>query len=464
MERTIQSAAMAESMLVRFQGEGSGVDHLTWGQFTLWTAMVRLGTWLPIGGFGPLPPDTTVDDVADQLRFWMSRYQTLRTRLRFEPDGPRQVVSDHGEIELEIVDADDTEDPAVVAERVEQAYRRAPYDFTSQWPMRMAVIRHRGIPTHHVMIICHLVTDAAGAQVMMADLAARDPITGEAATPAPRMQPLAEARWQRSPAGRRQSESAIRFAEDVVRRMPARRFGGSTDPRQPRYWQVGFSSRAAHLAMLAIGARAGAGPSLVLLTVFMIALARVSGTNPAVAHVLVNNRFRPHLADVVAPHTQAALFMVDVGDATFDEALARTRRRSLVSYKHSYYDQRDIEGLEDRIGKERGEELLVGCFLNDRRLESVQARGGGVAPAPPALAEVRAALAQTRLRYEVEQDESFESLFVNVNDVPDALDIMAQADTHHIAPADLERLLHEVEAVAVAAAFDGSVPTGVPAG
>jgi condensation domain-containing protein len=452
---------MADSMLVRFTGEGSGIEQLTWGQFTLWTAMARLRTWLPIGGVLPLPPDTTVDDVADRLRFWISRYQTMRTRLRFDPDGPRQVVSDHGEIALEIVDAADAEDPATVADRVEQAYRQAPYDFTAHWPVRMGVVRHRGALTHQVVIMCHLVTDAAGAQVMMADLAARDPVTGAAATPPPRMQPLEEARWQGSPAGRRQSSSAIRFAEEVVRRMPARRFGGSTDPRQPRYRQVGFSSPAAHLAMLAIGARAGAGPSLVFLTVFMIALARVSGTNPAVAHVLVNNRFRPQLAEVVAPHTQAALFMVDVGEATFDEALTRTRRRSLVSYKHSYYDQRDIEGLEDRIGKERGEELLVGCFLNDRRLESPQARGE-VAPAPPVPAQVRAALAQTRLWSEVEQDEPFEPLFVNVNNVPDTIDIMAQADTHHIAPADLERLFRELEGVAVAAAFDGSVPTGVP--
>src|SRR5690606_33536836 len=48
-----------------------------------------------------LPPGTTVEAMVDRLRFWMGRYQTMRTRLRFDPDRPKQVVSRDGEIELE---------------------------------------------------------------------------------------------------------------------------------------------------------------------------------------------------------------------------------------------------------------------------------------------------------------------------------------------------------------------------
>src|SRR5690606_12511494 len=219
---------------------------------------------------------------------------------------------------------------------------------------------------------CHLATDAGGGLVMFREWQERDPVTGEAATPPAAMQPLAQVRWQQSPAGRRQGRAAVRYAEEVARQMPARRFGDSDDPRQPRYRQLGFTSPATHLALRAIRARTGADPSPVMLTVFAIALARVSGTNPAVAHVLVNNRFRPELADVVAPHSEAALFMVDVADAGFDEALARTRRRTMAAYKNAYYDPHDNGGLEERIGRERGEELLIGCFYNDRRLRELQ--------------------------------------------------------------------------------------------
>jgi hypothetical protein len=459
-----------ETVVVRFEGEGSGVEDLSWGQLTLYEAMDRQNTWIPIGGTVALPADTTVEQIADRLRFWMSRYQTMRTRLRFDLDGPRQVVVSTGQIGLEVVDADDSDDPSKVAEQVEQRLRDTSFDFASDWPVRMAVVRHRGALTHQVLIMCHLVTDAAGTQVMLADLAGRDPATGEAAAPPPRMQPLEQARWQRSPAGRRVSEAAIRRMEALVRTIPPRRFGSAGDPRRPRYWEFGFVSPATHLATLAIRSRTGVDSGMALLTVYLVALARISGTNPAVTHVLVNNRFRPALAGVVGPHSQGALLVVDVGDAGFDETLSRTRRRAMAAFKHAYYDPyrktyvrwaREPEGMELRIGRERGEEIEIGSFFNDRRLRELRAGPAG-GPAPTR-AQVDAALALTTLRCQRQYDEPTENLFVHVNDVTDTVDITAQIDTHHISPADAEALLREIEAVAVAAAFDGAAPSGVPA-
>lgn len=447
---------------VPFQGDGSGVEELTWGQRTLWQAMDRLGTWLPIGATTPLPPGTTVADAAEQLRFWTSRYQTMRTRLRFDPGGPRQVVSSEGETGLDVVEVDDGEDPAKVAAQVEQDYRTTEYDFADEWPVRMAVVRHRGSLTHRVLIMCHLVTDAAGTAIMVRDLADRDPRSGAAARPPATMQPLAQARWQRTPAARRVSDAAVRFAENVARTMPARRFGDSADPRRPRYWQLGFDSPATDLAMRAITARTGADAASLMLAVYAIAQARVSGTNPAVAHIMVHNRFRRELADTVAPNSQAGLFMVDVGGVTFDQALAQARRRAMVTYKHSYYDQLSKEGLEERIGAERGEPLHIGCFFNDRRPPAVQAGSGDGAPVPSP-EQVRVAREQTALQCQLQQDEPFESLFIHVENVPGTVHITAQADTHYISLADLEALLREMEETAVEAAFDGGAPTRVAA-
>lgn len=458
------------TVMIRFEGEGCGIEPLSWGQLTLYEAMDRQNTWLPIGATVPLPAGTTIEQVADRLRFWMGRYQTMRTRLRFDPDGPKQVVVSAGEIGLEVVDADDADDPAKVAEQVERRFRDTDFDFATDWPVRMAVVRHRSTLTHQVLIMCHLVTDAAGTTVMLSDLAGRDPVTGEAATPPPRMQPLEQARWQRSPAGQRVSEAAIRYMDGLARTMPPRRFGDSRDPRRPRYWEFGFASPAAHLATQLIQARTRADPGLVLLTVYLVALARISGTNPAVTHVLVNNRFRSELAGVVAPHSQGGLVVVDVGDAGFDEALSRTRRRAMAAFKYAYYDPHrktyirwalEPEGMERRIGRERGEAIEIGSFFNDRRLGTL--REGPVGEQPPVtVADVRAALPETTLRCLRQRDEPTENLFLHVNDVPGTVDITAQIDTVHIAPADLEALLREVEAVAVAAAADGAAPTGVP--
>ena len=100
---------------------GEAVDELAWGQREIWTAMVRQDWWLPIGYARALPEGTTVEDLVEEVRFMMSRYPTLRTTLRYEPDGDaRQVVASSGEVEVEVVDAADGEDPEAVACRVRQ--------------------------------------------------------------------------------------------------------------------------------------------------------------------------------------------------------------------------------------------------------------------------------------------------------------------------------------------------------
>ena len=282
--------AGGENVPVRFSGGGTGEAPLSWGQQALWQVMRDKQTWLPIGAWLPLPPGTTVADAAADLRFVMSQYPSLRTRLRFDPDGPKQVVSGSGEIPLEIVDAPDGADPAEVAERVRQHYFDRAYDFATEWPLRMAVIRHRGALTHRVWVMCHLVTDGTGALVILDDLAHRDHADSDAVAARP---PLEQARWQRSPAGRRQNDAALRYWENMLRTVSVRRFPEGAGTDRPRYWQAQLDSPAMDLALRAVAARTGAEVSSVLLTAFAVALVRVTGVNPVVTVLLVNNRFRP---------------------------------------------------------------------------------------------------------------------------------------------------------------------------
>src|ERR1043165_3641684 len=109
---------------VAFEGAGAGEAPLSWGQQDIWASMGRFVEQLPLGGVTPLPAGTTVEDVAGELRDLMSRYQVLRTRLRFAEDGsPRQVVAAAGTTVLEVAD---DEDAAGMLAR----YRREPVDFT----------------------------------------------------------------------------------------------------------------------------------------------------------------------------------------------------------------------------------------------------------------------------------------------------------------------------------------------
>ena len=82
---------MTDTVMVRFEGDGSGVAELSWGQHEIWCVMRDKSDSLPIGGVRALPPGQTVADVAAGLRFIMSRHQSLRTRLRWAPEGQAAV-------------------------------------------------------------------------------------------------------------------------------------------------------------------------------------------------------------------------------------------------------------------------------------------------------------------------------------------------------------------------------------
>src|SRR5262245_44373721 len=121
---------MGEPVIVHFAGPGSDVEELNWAQRSIWESMKAAGRSIAIGGAMPLAAGTTVDDLAAILRFAMCRHPSLRTRLRFEPDGrPVQVVAGSGEIALTVVDVPDADDPAEAAEAVRARQELGTFDY-----------------------------------------------------------------------------------------------------------------------------------------------------------------------------------------------------------------------------------------------------------------------------------------------------------------------------------------------
>jgi len=53
---------------------------------------------------------------------------------------------------------------------------------------------------------------------------------------------------------------------------------------------------------------------------------------------------------------------------------------------------------------------------------------------------------------------------LNVNNEPDTVDLMAQADTRYLSTEDIDALLRGVESVVIEATLDPSAPTGVGPG
>jgi hypothetical protein len=448
---------MPEQILVSFSASDGGVDDLSWGQSSIWDSMTNADSSLPIGDCTPVPPGMTVDAAAAVLRYIMCRHQSLRTRVVTGADGRlSQHVRTSGTVPLEIIDAG-ADDPADVAERTKKDYYARDFDYEHEWPIRMAVVRSNGAITHVVAVYCHIAVDVHGIDALVSDLVSMDPTTGGPTAPVPGLPPLAQAQQQRTPGARRHSDAAVRYTERLIRDVPARRYQDSDDPRLPRWWQIGFDSPAAYLAGLTVAARNRVHTTPVLLAAFAVAFSEVTCIHPAVAQLVVNNRFRPGLAMAVGPISEACVGVIEVADSTFDEVVGRAWQASTRAGKHSYYDPRDMADMLARVAAERGEEIDLDCYFNDRRRTHLNPPPLDNTPTPADLAAARAAGA---VRWEDPMEHYDHTVFFHVNDVPDTFDLLMAADTHKLSPAGMETLMRRMEDVLVTAVLAPDVRIG----
>jgi hypothetical protein len=445
--------AVTDRVIVQFEGDGSGVEELSWGQAEILSVMQHKDNSLPMGGARALPPGQTAADVAAGLRFILGRHQALRTRLRFDPGGQvKQVVHACGEIALEVVDAGDS-DPGEIAAAVAAGYRSRPFDLEHEWPVRMAVITQHGAATHIAEMICHIALDAFGQAALHDDFDHRDERTG----PVTAMQPLEQARRQQGPAGRRANEASLRYFERLAASVPDRQFSASADPRQPRFWQVTLESPAGDRAAGMLAARLGVSTSPVLLAAFAVSLSHLTSTERVALHLVVSNRFRPGFAGSVSPVMQSCLCVLEVAGAPFDEVVRRAWQASLGAYKHAYFDPAAKGKVIERLAAERGAVPDWGVIFNDRRVSSreVAGAGSGDGGAAGGAAALREELTRTTLTWGERTDRPGQKVFLHVCDAPDAqgalcLDLLA--DTHFVTPADMAELLRRIERVLVDAA------------
>lgn len=447
---------MAQRIPVSFDGDGAGIAELTWGQQELWRTMRLVGTWMPIPVIRQAPEGTTIADVVAELRFIMSRYPSMRTRLRLAGDRmPQQVLADRGEVDLEVEELPDGHDPAEAAAAMQRRFEDAAFDFVRDWPVRMGVLCQRGRPAYLVSVICHLALDGFAARRIMTDLAGRDPVTGRTPEPPAGTQLLELARWQCSAAGQRQSDRALQHWEKQLSMVERGRSTVPANRSSPPHQLVVLQSPATHLAARVIAERLREPVASVLLTLFAVARSRVSGVDPVVVMALSGNRFRPGLADVVSPVTQPALCVFNLGRLSFADAVRQVRQRSTTAFMNAYYDPVRLGELIDRVARERGEEFDLRCFYNDRTAFAEQPPGP--VPTPEA---VRAACDGSTLSWSPILEDLGDRLFLTVNAVPDGLALEISAGSY-MSPDDMRACVTGMESLAVEAAEDPTLATVV---
>ena len=458
----VPRGVVADRVLVPFAGEGAGEGELAFGQLGLWQSIVESGRSKTVAYVAEADPGTTVAAVADVLGFMVSRHQALRTTLVLRGDGrpPRQRVAARGEIPLLVVaagDADDAGEPVAVAEALSAHWETVPFDYGTEWPVRMAAVVAGGAVTHVVTVILHTAIDAFGFSALVADIGARDPVTGAPAGPVTALPPLAQAAREASRAGRRQNERSLRYLEQVLRTAPAHLFGPPRHGGEPRFEVVRYRSRAIAMALHAVAARERCDDSPALLTAFLVGVGRVTGVNPLTTTILVSNRFRPGLADSVSSLLKVTPFVFDVADRTVGAVVAAVTGKALAAYMNAYYDAYEQVDRIRRVERERGVALDLSCFYNDRR-QGDRVHAGVRAPTP---AEIRAALADSRFSWRQDVALPQMKLYLSIDDPPGAVELVLSVDRRYFSRDDMTALARAIEEVAVQAAIEPETPTGV---
>ena len=461
--------ASRDRVVVQFTGTEAGTEPLSWGQKAILQDMQDSGRQFSMPGMMTLAQGSTVEDAAAHVRGLMGRHAALRMRLRTDGGGRLgQEIAGSGQIGLDILTFPDDADPADVDRYARDMFESGitgplpRFDFHRDWPLRVTAVRHRGACLHLVWALSHLAADGGAHLLLLDDLLAAG-AAGDAAGKPQRAQLLDVIKSEQAPQLRQLSGRAMRYWESQLSHIPALTFGEPAPPREPagpRCAQVRFSSSAAHLAMLAIAERTRTDPSRVTLAVIATAIGRATGVQPLTIKVMVNNRFRPGLADVIAPIAQNSVVTIDVADASIDEVVARARGASLTAGMRAYYDPADLSELIARLDAERGYPARVTCRVNDQRAMVMRADEqpdlGEVTPE-----QISRRLAETSLTWLGQMENWHEQANILVENHPGVVSLHMMYDSWSLPAGQVEALLRGVEEIAIEAAFDPDAPTKV---
>ncbi|HEY2550325.1 MAG TPA: condensation domain-containing protein [Streptosporangiaceae bacterium] len=453
-----------DRIVVEFSAATAGTAPLTWGQKAILQDMRDSGSQLSMGGMADLPEGGTAQDAAAWVSRLMRRHAALRMRLGTDDAGrPCQVVAGSGQLSLDILTIPDDADAAGFAEHLMATWPLKPFDFRRDWPLRMAMLRHRTAGPQLVWVLSHLAADGGAHMLLADDLLAASEASASSEPQHPDI--LDIARSEQQPQVRQLSSRAMRHWESQLRRIPPLTFGeGRGQGRSGRRcWQARFSSPAAHLAILAIARRTGTDVSSVTLAVIATAIGRASGDAPLTVGAMVNNRFRPGMANVIAPIAQNSVVTIDVTDTSLDEVVARSRAASMTGGMRAYYDPDDLAEVTARLDAERGYPTGVTYRVNDQRAMVVRADAAGTVGEVTS-AQVTEKLGAASLTWLGPREDAMRGqVSVRVENQADVLTLHVIWDRCCLTDEQVEALLHATQQVAVEAVHDAAAPTRVAA-
>ncbi|MFY1693126.1 condensation domain-containing protein [Plantactinospora sp. WMMB782] len=423
-----------------------------------------------------LPPGAGVEDVVAALAALVARHEGLRTLF---PGGaePVQRVLPHCELPVDVYEHGEATAAALVDELFHRL-RDGEFDLATELPLRTAIAVRDGVPTVAAVVYSHVVVD-----LMSAELLGRE-FTALAADPARRQlgppphQPLDQAAYERSPAGRRRLDTALGYWERHLRRLPQCTWAAPRTTAPPGGATSGWLwSRAGALALPQITARVGASGSMAVLAAICAVLARRTGHRHFPLPTLASNRTERRLREYIGPLAADSLVPIDADADSYDEQLRRVGGAVLRAGRQAQVDDVARVRMIDQIHHDRGNWYGRDTTFNDASTfndsETVPTPGdqAGAAPGDQAGSapteqvgaagtgpeQARAALGETRIWWQDWPDISPLLAWRLMQKRGELVLGVISQDRNRVPPEEIEALLRGVERVLVEAA-DGNFP------
>lgn len=402
-----------------------------------------------------LPTGAGVDDVVAALGVLVARHEGLRTL--FPGEGERvQRVLQHCELPVDVYEHGDATPPDLTAELFHRL-RDAEFDLAEELPLRAAIAVRDGVPTVAAVVYSHVVVDLMSAELLGREFTAlaADPARRHV-NPAPH-QPLDQAAYERSPAGRRRLDAALAYWERHLRRLPQCTWAAPRSTAPPGGAVSGWLwSRAGAQALPHITARVGASESMVVLAAICAVLARRTGHRHFPLPTLASNRFERRLREYIGPLAADSLVPIDADADSYDEQVRRVGSAVLRAGRQAMVDDVARVRMIDRIHHDRGNWYGRDTTFNDASTfndseatpEATEPAGGG----PTGVEDVRQALDESRIWWQDWPPISPLLAFRLMQKRGELVLGVISQDRNRIPAEEIERLLRGVERVLVAAA------------
>ena len=317
-----------------------------------------------------IPAGRDLRTVARHLATLVERHESLRTAYELGAP-PVQHVAAEGEFVLDVVESTgDGGDALELAEATARRLRSGIFDLGKEAPFRVAAVTVDGEPRHLVWVVSHAAMDVAACELLRAEWSAL--AAGRELPPAPELEPLDVVELEQSSSVRRLAESAVRYWESSLRRVPQANFAqpiaapAKTDWRHPG---LTIRSHAAPEQLAAIAERTETSPSAVALAALATLVRHRTALETIAVTSIAGNRVVRKLRGFFGSLAQDALLPLEIGGpegaSGFDDVVRRTQAATLPAYRTSWFDPAAVWRGIDAVSTQRGMSFARDLVFND---------------------------------------------------------------------------------------------------